>query len=415
MGPGLVIEPGLRCTEEMNLRNWVRLSSVLLLGLSSGLSRADTQSGERVRVRLLAPAQDVLIQSENLRFPVAMALPELRGVQWRLLKGTSNVSLEWKSRNGVWKRQILSSLPLRLETQGARLNGKRIPEHLILEQINGVLEIRAEVPFEDYLLGVLNREMPGGWPLEALKAQAVATRSYTLSQMNSRRGLSFDLEASVLDQEFEWIPEDSRHTPVLKRWQEALNATRDEVLFASSGDVFRAFYHADCGGRTTTPDFVWGPAGDYKSVRDPSCEQSSRNRWKFVATKSWIKTQLSGGGRSPASLRPIEFSWIQSLFDQRVTLVEWFDGLSDLKILSGQNFRQMLGFTQLKSLRFSTRDLGEKIEFSGQGFGHGVGLCQWGSRAWAEKGWKHDQILMHYYPLSHLKRGSIRFASATDD
>lgn len=313
-----------------------------------------------------------------------------------------------RGKQSLWSFELKDAFPFEIKTLKATMGGKRLPETLTLDRVEGALELRAEVRFADYLLGVLNREMPGAWPLDALKAQAVATRSYTLSQMRSRSEWSFDVEGSVLDQEFEWIPEDERGTEILKRWREALEQTQNEVLLGSSKEIFRAYYHADCGGRTTTPDFVWGPTGDYKSVRDPSCEQRQRNRWKLVAPKNWIQSQLRGEV-APSRMRAsagLEFSWIQSLFDQRVTLVEWWDGgLSDLKILSGQNFRQLLGFSKLRSLRFSTKESGQDIVFEGRGFGHGVGLCQWGSKDWAEQGLKYGAILNHYYPLAKLSRG----------
>lgn len=87
-----------------------------------------------------------------------------------------------------------------------------------------------------------------------------------------------------------------------------------------------------------------------------------------------------------------------------MTLVEWWDGLGDLQILTGQNFRQLLGFGDLKSLRFQTKDLGDSVEFQGRGFGHGVGLCQWGTKDWAEKGQTAEEILRHYYPLARLSK-----------
>lgn len=305
----------------------------------------------------------------------------------------------------VFERTVTNP-PLVFETRDAKLGPKALPPHLILDQVAGVVELRADVEFADYLLGVLSREMPGSWPMEALKAQAIATRSYTLSQMRARSAWSFDLEGSILDQEFEWVTPQRRQSAPLKRWSAALVASRDQVLRGANNEVFRAYYHADCGGRTTTPEFVWGPVGEYKSVRDPACEARASNKWKFVAEKSWLKKQLQDPGgdrRAPAAVKAgLEFSWIQSLFDQRVTLVEWWDGMSDLKILSGQNFRQLLGFGKLKSLRFHTREQGKDVVFEGQGYGHGVGLCQWGSKDWAEKGLTSEEILKHYYPLARV-------------
>lgn len=387
---------------------------VLSLGflLSTLGSIADASDADLVRVRLASSPVEIQIQAEhfeflgkNQHFQFQRIFPS-QSLQLNYSKDPRSGKLEIHLQQG--KRTLnkwpVAQMPLRIEARSARIGKKSVPTQLILDHVQGVIEVRAEVEFTDYLLGVLSREMPGSWPIEALKAQAIATRSYTLSQMHSRTHWSYDLEGSILDQEFEWVTPEKKQTLSLKRWIEAIAATRNQVLRGSTGEVFRAFYHADCGGRTTTPDFVWGPAGDYKSVRDPSCEVRPTNQWKFVAEAGWLRSQLQGSSRSVATATTagLEFSWIQSLFDQRVTLVEWWDGFTDLRILSGQNFRQLLGFGKLKSLRFQTRQQGRNMVFEGRGFGHGVGLCQWGSKDWAEKGLNSKAILSHYYPLARL-------------
>lgn len=374
---------------------------------------------EVVRVRLASDKQEVQFTARELKLvnPQSIemktwAAPEqgekLLNVRIERSRDQSRLVFSvLKGRKRISRLELGEQLPLSLHLENGRLNGKRMPPEIAIDWIDGQIEIRSDLNLNEYLLGVVSREMPGQWPMDALKAQAVATRSYTLSQMNTRSDWSFDLESTVLDQEFEWTP--SAKEGPLRRWQEALDATTNEVLLDRQGKVFRAYYHADCGGRTTTPDFVWGTAGDYKSVRDPSCEVRNRSKWRWSAAKSWIQNQLAQGfgqWREPAGVKSgIEFSWIQSLFDGRVTLVEWWDGVTQLKMLSGQNFRQLLGFSQLKSLRFSSREQGDKIVFEGRGFGHGVGLCQWGSKDWAEQGQTYQKILEHYYPLA--QRGKL--------
>lgn len=382
------------------------------------LSSSYAADTDHVRVRLGSAPAELEFVTESLRFDEE-AFTKRPGQILRVkIEKAPAGALRMRVTSGgkAVLERLIGEPPVRFETREAKMGPKNLPPHLILDQVAGVIELRAEVAFTDYLLGVLSREMPGMWPMEALKAQAVATRSYTLSQMRARTAWSFDLEGSILDQEFEWVTPKRRASPALRRWAEALAGTRDQVLRGAGGEVFRAYYHADCGGRTTTPEFVWGPVGEYKSVRDPSCEARPSNKWKFVAEKNWLKKQLQDPGgdrRLPAATKAgLEFSWIQSLFDQRVTLVEWWDGMSDLKILSGQNFRQLLGFGKLKSLRFHTREQGKDVVFEGQGYGHGVGLCQWGSKDWAEKGLSSTQILNHYYPLARVGAPPRGYAQA---
>lgn len=388
--------------------------------LNTATARA--ADADHVRVRLGSSNTLLEFTAEAVAIPaLKFDVQKKRGevLRVRIEKTVAGLArLSVLSRGRQVLEHVIADPPLRLVATDARMGTKNLPPELLTDAPAGVLELRAEVEFADYLIGVLSREMPGIWPMEALKAQAIATRSYTLSQIRARSEWSFDLEGSVLDQEFEWVTPARRRSPALRRWAEALTATRDQVLRRADGEVFRAYYHADCGGRTTTPDFVWGPSGDYKSVRDPACETRASNKWKFVAEKNWLRRQLRDpageSARAPAVQAGFEFSWIQSLFDQRVTLVEWWDGISSLKILSGQNFRQLLGFGKLKSLRFRTREEGRRVVFEGQGYGHGVGLCQWGSKDWAEQGLRADQILRHYYPLAIMGASAPkRVASAT--
>lgn len=408
-------------------------TSAVLLSIALMMSViAKAADRDPVRVRLAGPSQALKLEGQNLwifsgKGEVVLSAKGFSQLSLHFDKQKQAFFLELKENTKTLVRRELKSefFPLRFEWASARLFRdkdhdripvKNIPERFEVSRTLGLIEAVATVPFSEYLLGVLHREMPGAWPLEALKAQAVATRSYTLAQMKDRKAQSFDLDASVMDQEFEYIPEAGRKSEIYRRWAEALKTTDSTVLLNAKSEVLKAYYHADCGGRTTTPDFVWGPVGEYKSVRDPSCERRAQNQWKMVAKKSWLREKLRGEDlRSPAATKAassvaqagaqlLKFDWIQSLFDQRVTLVEWWDGIGDLQILSGQNFRQILGFGELRSLRFETKDLGDAVEFKGRGFGHGVGLCQWGSKDWAEQGLHSDQILRHYYPLARLGR-----------
>lgn len=147
-------------------------------------------------------------------------------------------------------------------------------------------------------------------------------------------------------------------------------------------------------------------------MKDPSC-QRRKNNWETVLNKAWIHQQLVNGeddgtsaAKSPSRWKKLaealHFDWIQSLFDRRVTMVEWGDDPDSTQIMTGQNFRRRIGFGKIKSTRFTAEDLGDRIRFVGKGSGHGVGLCQWGARDWATEGYSANQILKHYYPLAQL-------------
>lgn len=292
--------------------------------------------------------------------------------------------------------------PIDLYGSQILLNGKPVPSPVRLILIEGQLSVLATLKMTDYLLGVLHREMSGLWPKEALKAQAIATRSYSIAQINSRTHMDFDLEGSVLDQEFSWVRPSDLKRPDIQAWQRALEETKEFILVTGQGETLKSYYHADCGGATTVPELVWGSAGEFQSVKDPSCANRKKNRWQLNISKSEIGKKLSS---NPEGV--FKFDWVKSKFDNRVTWVEWTPSFSgdqadSWHLISGQNFRRLLGFEILRSTKFKAEERGDHLHFAGQGFGHGVGLCQWGAKDWADKGWNVWKILNHYYPKAKI-------------
>ncbi len=118
-----------------------------------------------------------------------------------------------------------------------------------------------KIPLESYLMGVLPSEMPTSWPLESLKAQAVASRSFVLYQMESRRHLDFDVESTIHDQVFR--TENMNYTGKYRdKLLKALTETRNEVLLQpgkglSPAKIQKTYFHSDCGGSTESSFFVW--------------------------------------------------------------------------------------------------------------------------------------------------------------
>lgn len=389
---------------------WLCLTVALvaILGALGEESRADDNV---VRVRLEQGQNKISFKAQNL---VVIDRKGVR-VDFSGEADWADFTVRWHERESESKMlaqigkggnlvEIGTGLqfPLEIRAQQIKFEDKLVPPHLWINLASGSYEVVAQLSMSDYLFGVLVREMPGAWPMEALKAQTVAARSYTLAQMRLRSGETFDLEGSVLDQDFQWISEDNRTSETHVRWQSALRDTDRWVLLNPDNEVLKAYYHADCGGQTTTPDLVWGTPNYYQSVKDSVCAARTENSWQTVVTKDSIRKQLAGGLEGLRAKINLQFDWVMSLFDGRVTLVEWWQSPDKLQLITGQNFRQIIGFSKLKSTRFKTEDLGDKIRFTGKGSGHGVGLCQWGAKDWAQQGWNAQKILNHYYPLARL-------------
>lgn len=365
-----------------------------------------------VRVRLGTNLPEFSFQSKGLR------IRDRDGRGWSVATG-AEVTIRYLQDPGVL--EVFSTLqgpgketrrefyrpPLDIQSRSIQSGKNHYPPHLSVQMVSGRIQVVGRVPLDDYLLGVLSREMPSAWPVEARKAQAVAARSYTLARLKERSAESFDVEDSILDQEFRWV--ERRNHPTYRRWREVIEATRSWVLLAPSGEILKAYYHADCGGRTTTSRQVWGTNEAYRPVRDPFCERRGTNLWRLEVEKDELWRSLLQSWSDPVQETPskgedFQLFTVRSPEDGRVSLVEWArENTADARILTGQSFRELLGFSLLKSTRFAAREEGNRFVFIGKGKGHGVGLCQWGARDWALVGRKAPQILSHYYPLARLR------------
>ncbi len=323
-------------------------------------------------------------------------------------KNRSHFIISYLKKNGAgyWlvsdaqhkQTTIITEKNLKIKGDHLEVNTHKAPSKIIVNVTQKKVEIVGVLSLEEYLVGVLLSEVPKTWPLEALKAQAVAARSYALAVIRERKQENYHLESSVLDQvyKFHGKPEqNATHAKV----ESAVQSTKGQFLANSLGLPVKTFFHADCGGSTTTSKNAWTDIRDSKNevvVLDKSCALSQRNAWVFSVTLEELEQMLDVQGISRVEAET-------SRDDQRVRAIYVVNGLGQkLKSFSGNEFRALLGFNKLKSTRFTFSVEGKTLSFVGRGFGHGVGLCQWGSKAMADRGRKYGEILAHYYPKSIL-------------
>jgi stage II sporulation protein D len=292
---------------------------------------------------------------------------------------------------------ITGDLPLLLHNSGAgfELNGVRYPGNIILwPDADEGLIILNEVGLEDYVCGVLGSEAYASWPLEALKANAVAIRSYTMYSIGKHG--SFDLCAGDHCQLYRGLPQ-------AEVFQTAVALTTGEVL-TWQGRPINAVYHSSSGGRTRNNEDVWkgSPLPYLRSVED--FDQEGRN-YQWPCFYLFSVEEL---------VRRLDLPVAEEL---RVTLLStdsgmgasiWFDGASEGKGFKNEEIRQLLGLPsanfqiycypeQTKITEAITLPPGAGLLFVGTGSGHGVGLSQWGAAALAARGYTYRQILHHYY------------------
>jgi stage II sporulation protein D len=256
----------------------------------------------------------------------------------------------------------------------------------------------AHVALDEYLLGVLVGEMKSSWPLATLQAQAVAARSYALVQylQNEKNPKPYDLRASIEDQVYKpgfVAPE---------RVREAVYSTAGQTL-ASHRKIQKTYYHSTCGGQTVPASQVWGSraAQPFGGVKDPYCKESPHYRWSLHLTSSALGKHLEQSSYYTSDLQDLQLT--RDARSGRVTQVQIATS-GDPFALAANTFRRVVGFGTLKSTWFSMQRERQGWMIQGRGFGHGVGLCQWGAKTMGEQGKAYHEILAHYYPGAELHK-----------
>jgi stage II sporulation protein D len=238
------------------------------------------------------------------------------------------------------------------------------------------------LPLEEYLVGVLGGEMPRSFPLEALKAQAVAARTYALNKKLEQYGQPYHLGSSVISQVYKGLDVEDPRT------REAVDATRGLVLTWNLQPI-EAYFHASCGGRTESGADALGRDLPYLQAVDCPCGKLPTSHWTLTLPARELSSLFKKAGALEVQGRTST---------GRVRRV----GVGPRSV-DAVTFRERVGYMKLKSLDFEVEKARDGWRIEGHGFGHGAGLCQWGARVYAEKGWGFEKILQHYYPGTELQ------------
>lgn len=274
---------------------------------------------------------------------------------------------------------------------------------LLHEKANTVEEIK----IDEYLYGVVSSEMPASFEIEALKAQAVAARTYTIYKINNndkKHG-----EADICDNSAccqAWISKEDR----LQKWNEqsrneywakiveAVDSTKGKIITYNEKPI-NAFFHANSGGATEAPVNVWG-GSNYpylQTVATLGEDAYTQYSSEVTVTKEEFKNKII---EKHADL-DIDFSKADS-----IKITEYTEGnrVKNLKVgnlnLSGVEIRNIFG---LRSANFKIDIQENNIKFAVIGYGHGVGMSQTGADSLAKQGKKYDEIIKHYYTGVEIK------------
>lgn len=262
-----------------------------------------------------------------------------------------------------------------------------------------------EIALDTYLYGVVSAEMPADYELEALKAQAVVARTYTIYKINNKKHENADIcDDSTCCQA--WVSKEDR----LARWEEnkresnwqkieqCVNETKGKIITYENKPI-NAFFHANSGGATELPVNVWGGSDfPYLQVVETAGEEGYN---QYASEAEFSQDEVIEKLKSKYEDIQIDFSK-----DDEIQILEHTDSnrVKTVKFgnheLSGVETRTIFG---LKSTNFEITKNENKIKFTVKGYGHGVGMSQTGADSIAKQGKNYEEIIHHFYSNVEIK------------
>ncbi|MEM7771721.1 MAG: SpoIID/LytB domain-containing protein [Cyanobacteria bacterium P01_A01_bin.37] len=264
--------------------------------------------------------------------------------------------------------------------------------------VGGRLTAVNYVDLEEYLYSVVGGEMPTNWPIEALKAQAVAARTYALYRRQTNGNSVFDVGDTTTWQVYKGLEEEASTTHI------AVRETAGQVL-TYNGRIIESVFHSSSGGHTENVEHVWSNPRPYLQGVADFDQNAPVFQWNEQFSAAELQERISGVGRI-VNITPVAWTPRGRVSSVRVV------GDENTRTLTGNELRRSLG---LRSTLFSIQpEMGRVAStnnvasfpvafvINGRGFGHGVGMSQWGAQGMASSGYNYQQILGHYFQNSAL-------------
>ena len=281
------------------------------------------------------------------------------------------------------------------KSAGLAINGRKFRGNIqFIREDNSSLLVVNYLGLEDYIKGVLYHEVSHYWPLEILKAQAVVCRTYALNQIEVNKGKDYDVTADIYSQVY------GGRTSERYRTSKAVEQTRGEIL-TYQGKVFPAYFHATCAGYTEDASLLWNiNIAPLKGVHCGFCQDSPHFKWHNVLNIDELRQTLEKSGYRIKEIKDILIGDRDK--SGRIVVLKFINEKETLNI-SAKDFRNIIGPNIIRSTNFTVKLADNDAVFVGYGWGHGVGLCQWGGYFMAKSGYNYQEILRYYYPGSLLE------------
>ena len=365
-----------------------------MVGLVAVLAPPAAASG-MIRVAIVENARVAELSGTNIEVselgcPGCAPRPAWRADVVRAVVNGQGVEIDGRRAAGF---RLTSARPI-------RMNGREYPAALDLVKNGDGLAVVNELPLEDYVVGVLRAETGVRWPAEMLRAQAIVARTYAAYHRVLNAAKPYHLVASTAHQVY------AGRVPAASPIWDAARDTSGQVLFWE-GELFPAFYHSASGGYTEDPRTVFAARNmpGLRAIRDEFSSNSPHFTWSLDLRLADLAGILRRHGVDVGAITAIEITERTPSLRASVLTIHGARGSARLR---GNDFRRMVGYETIKSTLFAVAVDGAMARFAGRGYGHGVGMSQWGARGMAEQGHKAERILEYYYPGTTL--GSLNSA-----
>ncbi|MFH1440571.1 MAG: SpoIID/LytB domain-containing protein [Candidatus Omnitrophota bacterium] len=357
------------------------------------ICRADNNAKNKIRVAILQDAKSLtlcvrgpyrIIEADNLK---TLSAGENLKTTVAVSKGGIILGREeFKNRGIIIEPRI---------SEAIEINGRQFRGYIeFILKDNDCLLVVNIIELEDYLKGILYHEISHYWPEEVLKAQAVASRTYAVYQMEQNKSKEYDLTCDIYSQVY------GGKTSERYRTNFAVEQTKGQALVYQN-KIFPAYFHATCAGVTENAALLWDInikplEGGYCGF----CYGSPHYEWHCVLSLGEIAVKLNKSKFKVDGLTNIEI--IGRDKSSRIKELKMVCLKGDIKI-PAKDFRNIIGPNIIRSTNFNLEVVDSDAVFEGVGWGHGVGMCQWGAYFMAKKGYRYKDILKHYYPGSKIK------------
>lgn len=312
------------------------------------------------------------------------------------IKVNEDIEISWKEAGIKFGGKTFNTGKVRvfsLQKKMFGVNGIFYRGELDIFRTDKGIEAVNRVELEEYLKGVVPHEMNHLWPFSALKAQAIVSRSFAVSEARRNKSKNYDVTNDTFSQVYGGLKG--------QRWRtsRAVLVTKGRIL-KSEGEILPAYFHSCCGGHTEDASRRWIKSNKaLQGVKCSWCRWSPYFRWQTRLAVKVIAEKLNYKGYGIKRIDNI----IPGTFDESGRLEyiriksrnKWFE-------IPAEDFCSAIGGRNLKSANFHIKRYPLFYLFSGYGWGHGVGMCQWGAFGLGLRRWSTERILSWYYPGSEI-------------